>query len=79
LALREVVRLTDAPRAWVAFGAMLVRARRTDQALDALRQGLWRYRKLGDLGRARSVARVILSLDPSDPGANRLVAAPSAA
>lgn len=75
LALREWVRLTDAPKAWVAFGAMLARARRNEQALDALKQGLWRYRQNGDLGRARSVARVILSIDPYDSGASRLVEA----
>jgi hypothetical protein len=72
LALREWVRHTDAPQAWVAFGAMLARARRNEQALQALREGLWRFRRQGELARARSVARLILTMDPTDVRAGRV-------
>jgi hypothetical protein len=74
LVLREVVRATGEPAAWVAFGSMLIQAQRREQALDALRQGLWLHRQRGAIGRARTVAKMILDLDPLDPKAGRILA-----
>jgi predicted Zn-dependent protease len=74
LALRELVTLEDSPAAWVALGDMLARARRPDDALHALRQALWRHRRLGADARARTVARLIVAIDPSDGDARRFAA-----
>ena len=59
-------------RHWVALGAMLERARRPHEALDAYRQGLYLHRRGGATARAKSTAHLILALDPSDSGAWRL-------
>jgi tetratricopeptide (TPR) repeat protein len=72
LALRERVALTGDAASWVALGDMLRRARRTPEALNALRQGMHLHRQAGALGRARTVARMIVALDPWDARAARL-------
>ena len=73
VALRERVELRgDAPN-WVALGDMLRRAGRTGEALRALHQGLYRHRQSGALGRARTVARMIVELDPRDAKAGSFV------
>jgi Flp pilus assembly protein TadD len=72
LALRKLAGASDEPRHWVALGHMWKRARRQDQALDALRQGMFLHKRRGASDRARTVARMILELDPADSGAFRL-------
>ena len=74
LALRERVALTGDAASWVALGDMLRRARRVPEALNALRQGLYLHRKAGAEGRARTVARMIVALDPWDAKAARYTA-----
>jgi uncharacterized protein HemY len=66
LALRELTALCDDAATWVMLGDMLRRARREDEAVQALREGLWRHRQAGSDLRARSVARLILALEPGD-------------
>lgn len=79
IALRELTGRTDAAAHWVLLGDMLRRARRDDEALAALREGLWRHRQAGASGRARSVATLVLRLDPTDAQAQRVMAARRAA
>ncbi len=71
LALRERVALTGDAASWVALGDMLRRARRVPEALTALRQGMYLHRQAGFEGRARTVARMIVALDPWDAKAAR--------
>ena len=79
LALRELTARTDAAAHWVLLGDMLRRARRPDEALAALREGLWRHRQAGALGRARTVAALVLALDPTDSQAQRVVSSAACA
>ena len=72
LALREIVRLTGEASAWVRLGDALTRARRHGDAAQALWQGLWIYKQRGEAGRVRSVARLILEVDPTNDKAARL-------
>ncbi len=65
LALRERAGLVDDPAAWVMAGAMWARARRSDDALAALRHGMWLHQRVGSVARARVVARIIRDLDPN--------------
>lgn len=74
VALRRLAGMDGEARSWVALGAMLRRARRPELALDALKQGMWLHSKNGAEGRARSVARLILELDPANARAQRLSA-----
>ena len=74
LALRERAMITGDAASWVALGDMLRRARRVPEALKALKQGLYLHRRQGAEGRARTVARMIVALDPWDTQANRHVA-----
>ena len=74
LALRELTALCDDAATWVMLGDMLRRARRDEEALQALREGLWRHRQAGSDLRARTVARMILTLQPGDPKAQRFAA-----
>lgn len=71
LALRERVALTGDAASWVALGDMLRRAHRIPEALTALRQGMYLHRRAGAMGRARTVARMIVALDPWDANAAR--------
>jgi len=79
IALRELVAHKQDAASWVALGDMLVRARRNAEALQALRQGLWLHRRAGAAGRARTVARMIVALDPTDEKAARFADLPCAA
>ncbi len=72
LALRERVAVSGDAAAWVALGDMLRRARRIPEAITALRQGMYLHRKAGASGRVRTVARMIVALDPWDAKAARL-------
>ncbi|HJL17820.1 MAG TPA: hypothetical protein RMH99_19300 [Sandaracinaceae bacterium LLY-WYZ-13_1] len=71
LALRERAALVDDAKTWVALGDMLRRAGRAREALRALKQGMYRHRRAGASGRARTVARMIVALDPWDAKAAR--------
>jgi hypothetical protein len=64
LALRERAALVGDAASWVMAGAMLRRARRDDEAIVALRHGMWLHERQGSTGRARSVARLLGDLDP---------------
>jgi hypothetical protein len=72
LALRERASLVDDAASWVMAGAMFQRANRQEDALAALRQGMWMHERAGSLGRARSVATLVERLDPSDKLARKL-------
>lgn len=72
LALRERCAIVDDAASWVLAGAMWARARRMDDALAALREGMWRHQRAGSTARARAVAAFIARLDPGAPGLERL-------
>ena len=72
LALRKLAGSSEEPRHWVALGELWRRARRPEQALDALRQGMFLHKRQGASDCARDVARMILELDPADSGAFRM-------
>ncbi|MDH5493452.1 MAG: hypothetical protein OEY14_15975 [Myxococcales bacterium] len=72
VAMRRVVALEQEARAWVALGKLLDDASKPKEALDALRQGLYLHRREGAHGRAQTVARMILAIDPHDGFANQL-------
>ena len=73
LSLRQLVALDGRARSWVAFGAMLSRANRDREALEAYKQGLWLLRREGQRRRAQTVARLILELNPNEPSASRVL------
>ena len=79
VALRELAARTEEPAHWVALGHALGQARREDEAVVALRQGMWLHQQRGADARARTVARLILDIDPSDRKAERYVAMAAAA
>lgn len=64
LALRERAALIGDAPSFVVLGDMLRRARRVAEALDALKQGMYLHRRCGSQRRARTVARMIVALDP---------------
>lgn len=66
LALRERAALLGDAASWVMAGAMLHRARRDDEAIVALRHGMWLHERAGDPRKAGAVARVLGPLDPTD-------------
>ncbi len=74
LALRERAELRNDAASFVALGDMYRRAARTADALRALKHGLYLHRQNGSIGRARTVARMIVRLDPWDAKAVRLSA-----
>jgi hypothetical protein len=71
IALRELAALTEAPAHYVALGHSLLGARRTEDGLRALRQGMWLHSRQGSPNRARSVARMILERAPHDQVARK--------
>jgi len=73
--MREVVALGGEARSWVRLGHLLSHGKNEGQAIDALKQGLYLYRRAGADGRARTVAQMILRLDPAEPCALRLMQA----
>ncbi len=75
MALRRLASLTQEPAHWVALGHMFNRARRPSDAIDALRHGLWLHKQRGAVARARTVARMIVQIDPTDAKAARLAQA----
>ena len=74
LALKELASQHQEAALWVRLGSMLVRAHREDEAVDALKRGLWLHRQAGADGRARTVARLIHGMVPSDAKIARLAA-----
>ncbi|MBO6940318.1 MAG: hypothetical protein JJ863_35420 [Deltaproteobacteria bacterium] len=71
VALRELTALDGRPAHWVALGDALRRARKEREAIRALKQGLFLHSRAGADARARSVAQLILELDPTDRVAER--------
>lgn len=71
VALRQLAALDGRPAHWVALGDALRRARREREAIRALHQGLFLHSRAGADARARSVAQLILELDPTDRVAER--------
>lgn len=71
VALRQLAALDGRPSHWVALGDALRRARKEREAIRALHQGLFLHSRAGSDARARSVAQLILALDPTDPVAER--------
>jgi hypothetical protein len=71
LALKERAALVGDAVSWVLAGAMLRRAHRDEEAIAALRHGMWLHERAGDVRKARAVARVIERLDPSDRAVRR--------
>jgi len=45
---------------------VLSRANKHSEAVEAWKQGLWLHKQSGADGRAATVAKLILALDPSD-------------
>lgn len=74
LALREATALDPSGAAYVRLAHALGAAGRRDEALHALKQALYCFRYDDMRGRARTVARLILQLDPSDTTAQRRAA-----
>lgn len=66
VALRERAAIANDAASYVALGDMLRRARRVSDALLALKQGMYLHRRNGARGRVRTVARMIVALDPWD-------------
>jgi len=64
VALREHAAISGEAAAFVALGDMLRRARRTAEAVRALKQGMYLHRRGGARRRAQTVERMIIALDP---------------
>jgi tetratricopeptide (TPR) repeat protein len=75
LALREAAGLAPHGPEFVRLAHVLGLLGKHDEALHALKQALYCFRHEHQRGRARTVARLILKLDPTDPGAQRKAAA----
>ncbi|MEM9073659.1 MAG: hypothetical protein AAGE52_34535 [Myxococcota bacterium] len=71
--MQQLANLDGEARSWVALGHMLCRANRQQEALQAWKQGLWLHQQQGFAGRAATVAKLILKIDPSDRAASRMV------
>ena len=74
LALREAASREPSGSAHVRLAHALLAIGRHDDALGALRQALYCFRHHDMRGRARTVARLVLALDPADMNARRRVA-----
>jgi len=74
LALREAASLEPTGSAYVRLAHALSACGRRDDALCALKQALYCFRHEELRGRARTVAKLILKLDPADAGARRRAA-----
>ena len=71
VALREMAALGGEARHWVQLGHALRRARKHREAVEALKQGLFLHQRQGHAGRASTVARLILDVDPACKAAAR--------
>ncbi len=74
LALREATALDPSGSSYVRLAHALLAAGKCDDALHAFKQALYCFRYDPMRGRARTVARLILQLDPTDPAARRRAA-----
>lgn len=74
LALREAAALEPSGQAFVRLAHVLLLTGKQDEALHWLKQALYSFRHDDQRGRARSVARLILKLDPADASALRRAA-----
>lgn len=74
LALRELTALDPSGASYTRLAHALLAAGKRDEALHALKQALYCFRYDDMRGRARTVARLILQLDPSDRTALRRAA-----
>ncbi len=74
LALREAVALDPNAVRFTHLGVFLGKVGRTRDAIDALKQALFLFRSQGARGKARTVAHLILALDPAEPSAQRAAA-----
>lgn len=72
LALREGAALDPSGASYVLLAHVLLASDKRDEALAALRQALYAFRY--EPGRARTVARLILALDPCDLPAQKRAA-----
>ena len=75
LAMREAVALEPTAGNYCRLGVMLDRAGgRPTEALNALKQALFLFRQEDKAGRMRTVARMILALDPENRSASTCAA-----
>lgn len=74
LALREVAGLDPSGASFVRLAHGLLLVEKREEALHALRQALYCFRYDDQRGRARTVAGLILKLDPADRNARRKAA-----
>jgi tetratricopeptide (TPR) repeat protein len=74
LALREAAALEPSGASFVRLAHLLQEVGKRDEALHALRQALYCFRYDDMRGRARTVARLILALDPEDRAAQKRAA-----
>jgi hypothetical protein len=74
LALREAAALEPSGALFVRLAHVLQTMGKREEALHALRQALYCFRYDDMRGRARTVARLILALDPADSAAQRRAA-----
>lgn len=77
--LRQAANIVERPCTWVRLAHVLRQDGRSGDAADALRRALWLHRHSGRHGRARTVAKLILAVDPECPHAARVIEAPVAA
>lgn len=74
LALREAAALDPSGASFVRLAHVLSALGREDEALRALKQALYCFRYDDMRGRARTVAKLILRLDPHDSAAQKRAA-----
>ena len=74
MTLREAVALNPCGASYTRLGYALMRAGRSDDAVRALKEALYCFRHEDMRGRARTVARMILALDPQDATAQKKAA-----
>jgi tetratricopeptide (TPR) repeat protein len=74
LALREAAALDPTGPAFVRLAHVLLLTGKREEALHCLKQALYCFRHDELRGRARTVARLILKLDPADASALRRAA-----
>ena len=72
--LRESAARYQSGAAYCFLAHALIATGKQEEALGALRQALYCFRHTDQQGRARTVARWILTLDPGDRAARRRVA-----
>lgn len=59
VALRALVARDNDAASWVRLGVMLLRARKIDDGIDALKQGLWLHKRARATARVEVVERLI--------------------